>query len=72
MKTTITDFKNVKYDFSFEGTDVIVSNGEKLMAMPIQQIIDNSGPWQFLKNEYIKMSKEAVCYIETICVNKVY
>lgn len=72
MEFSIIDSQNIKYSFSFEGDDVIVSSGEKRMVMPIDLVINNSGPWQFLRDEYIKMSKEASCCIEAVCIKKAF
>jgi hypothetical protein len=74
MKIDFTDSQRITFTFDFNGADVwITSNGShKPMAMPIEQITRNSEPWQFAKNEYIKMSPDAIVFIEKYCQNKAF
>lgn len=72
MKTSFTDAQGIKYDFEFDGVDVVVSCNAKMMAMPIEQVVNNSGPWQFTKNNYLKMAPDAIVFIEKFCKNKAF
>lgn len=72
MKFDFTDSQGAAYIFEFDRQDIIVRGNGKLMAMPIEQVISNSEPWQFLTNSYIKMSAEAISYIEKLCKNKAF
>lgn len=69
MEFTLVDSNHITYVFTISGTDITVNRDKLFMAMPINQVINDSEPWKFLKNDYIKMSKEAICCIEAVCKN---
>lgn len=72
MKTHFIDSQCFRYDFEFDDNDVVVTCHNLTMAMPIEQVVNNSGPWQFAKNDYLKMAPDAIVFIEKFCKNKAF
>jgi hypothetical protein len=74
MKTNLTDSQGVTLNFEFDGSDVVITpdSNHKPMAMPIEQVVRNSEPWKFVKDKYIKMSPDAIVFIEKYCQNIVF
>lgn len=61
----------IAYTFKFDKKDLIVYSSNKSMAMPVEQVVDNTAPWKFLKN-YFSMHHLACEYIERVCKNKAF
>ena len=71
MDLKFTDPIGISYTFQFDKKDVIVRTANKSMDMPVEQVCENSAPWQFLKN-YFSMHHVTIEYIEKVCKNKIF
>lgn len=67
MKISMVE-DDTEYTFTFDKHGVLISNGLNMMVMPLDLIRKNAEPWQYLKNEYIKIPKTLSTKFESICM----
>jgi hypothetical protein len=73
--TKFTDLLGETYIFEFPHYnygnyhDVVIYHSSYWCAIPIKQVIENSEPWQDIKNKHLKTSPYSIKYIEKFCKN---